>query len=72
MPQQIFEASAVRRVHRQKAIFKIPHQQSLTFECPPHPRTNDANQGLKRGQDRRRYSVKGKPVARRHSHAIEE
>ena len=64
MSQEIIDARALGRVHRQKAIFKIPHQQTLTFECPPDPLTNDANEDLKRGQDRRRYSAKGQPLAR--------
>ena len=72
MPQQIFEASAVRCVNRQKAIFKIPHEQSLAFKCAANAFTDDVNQILKRHHGGRRHPPKDQPLAGRHVYAIEE
>ncbi len=70
MPQEIIETRAVRRVHRQKGILQVPHQQALTFECAANSLTDDPHQAFKRGHGRRRHPAKGQPVARRHISAL--
>ena len=71
MSQEIIDARDVSRVHRQTAVFQVPHQQPLAFECPTDPLADPAHQLLKR-RHRRRHPAKAQAIARRHLHAVEK
>ena len=59
MFQEIIDARALGRVHRQKAALQVPHQQPLTFEHAPDPLADPAHQLLKGRHRRRRHPTKG-------------
>ena len=72
MSQEIIDARALGRIHRQKAILQVSHQQPLTFKHTPDPRADPANQLLKGLHRRRRYPAKAQPLTARHLHTVEE